>query len=34
VSYTQAREALRELPRELRLHQPFIRNIKDINALG
>jgi septal ring-binding cell division protein DamX len=34
VSYTQAREALRNLPRELRLHQPFIRNIKDINALG
>ncbi|MFT5448314.1 MAG: MSHA biogenesis protein MshM [Gammaproteobacteria bacterium] len=33
-SYSQAREALRKLPRELLLHKPFIRNVKDINALG
>jgi hypothetical protein len=33
-SYSQAREALRELPPELLRHKPFIRNVKDINALG
>lgn len=33
-SYSQAREALRNLPRELLSHKPFIRNIKDINAFG
>jgi type II secretory pathway predicted ATPase ExeA len=33
-NYSQAREALRKLPPALLRHKPFIRNIKDINALG
>ena len=34
ATYTQAVDALRELPAELLQRKPFIRNVKDFNALG
>lgn len=34
ASYTQAVDALRELPAELQQRKPFIRNIKDFNVLS
>jgi type II secretory pathway predicted ATPase ExeA len=33
-SFSEAREALDSLPRELTRHQPFIRNIRDISVAG
>ena len=34
ASYSEARDALSLLPRELARHRPFIRNVRDVAALG
>lgn len=33
-TFSEARRALRTLPSELSLHEPFIRNVRDISVLG